>query len=344
MDDWILHVDLDQFLAAVEILRRPELAGSPGRRRRRRRPAAGRARSWRRRRTRRGRSVCGRACRLAWPPASARTRCSSRRTARPTTPRPPGDGDAAVVPRGVEVWGWDEAFVGRPHRRPRGARPRVQARVLAETGLTCAVGIGETKLQAKTATGFAKPGGVARLTRQRRGSPTMGDRPVTALWGIGGRTARRLAELGIRTVVDLAAADHRRAGPPLRPDDRAAPQVLGLGGDDSPVVDEPHVPRSRSREVTFERDLTEPGRDRRPRRPAGRRGDRVGRRRGAAGHPRRRQGAHGDVLHPHQDQQAARSRRPTRRMLLGPARVVLERFETPPGRLLGVRVVLELPA
>jgi DNA polymerase-4 len=32
--------------------------------------------------------------------------------------------------------------------------------------------------------------------------------------------------------------------------------VLGLGGDDAPVVDEPYVPRSRSREVTFEHDLT----------------------------------------------------------------------------------------
>ena len=26
---WVLHVDLDQFLAAVEVLRRPELAGRP---------------------------------------------------------------------------------------------------------------------------------------------------------------------------------------------------------------------------------------------------------------------------------------------------------------------------
>ena len=26
---WVLHVDLDQFIAAVEILRRPELAGVP---------------------------------------------------------------------------------------------------------------------------------------------------------------------------------------------------------------------------------------------------------------------------------------------------------------------------
>src|SRR5205085_3266433 len=27
--DWVLHVDLDQFIAAVEVLRRPELAGLP---------------------------------------------------------------------------------------------------------------------------------------------------------------------------------------------------------------------------------------------------------------------------------------------------------------------------
>ncbi len=31
---WVLHVDLDQFIAAVEVLRRPELAGLPGRGRR----------------------------------------------------------------------------------------------------------------------------------------------------------------------------------------------------------------------------------------------------------------------------------------------------------------------
>src|SRR5215213_1351950 len=29
MADWILHVDLDQFLAAAELLRHPELAGRP---------------------------------------------------------------------------------------------------------------------------------------------------------------------------------------------------------------------------------------------------------------------------------------------------------------------------
>ena len=125
------------------------------------------------------------------------------------------------------------------------------------TRLTCAVGIGETKLQAKTATGFAKPGGVAMLTRASW-IETMGDRPVTAVWGIGDRTARRLADAGVHTVVELARADHaelaRRFGPRIGPHLR----VLALGGDDAPVTAAPHVARSRSREVTFEHDVADP--------------------------------------------------------------------------------------
>ena len=81
---------------------------------------------------------------------------------------------------------------------------------------------------------------------------------MTAISGIGTRIAARLGELGITTVADLAAADHhelaRRFGPTIGPYLR----LLGLGGGDAPVVDEPHVPRSRSREVTFEHDLTDP--------------------------------------------------------------------------------------
>jgi DNA polymerase-4 len=140
---------------------------------------------------------------------------------------------------------------------PEALAHRIKAHVLADTGLSCAVGIGDTKLQAKTATGFAKPGGVARLTRQEW-LPTMGARPVTAIWGIGDRIAQRLADAGIHTVAELAHCDHedlaRRFGPRIGPSLR----LLGMGGWDDAVVDEPWVPKSRSKETTYPRDLADP--------------------------------------------------------------------------------------
>jgi DNA polymerase-4 len=160
------------------------------------------------------------------------------------------------LPVVVEEWGWDEAVVGATTDDPEALARQLQARVQAETGLSCAVGIGETRLQAKTATGFAKPGGIARLTRQTW-LAVMGHQPVTALWGIGERTAARLADARIRTVAELARADHhdlaRRFGPTIGPHLR----LLGLGGHAAPIDGRPHVARSRSRETTFARDLTD---------------------------------------------------------------------------------------
>ena len=155
----------------------------------------------------------------------------------------------------VEVWGWDEAFVGATSDDPESLAREIQARVLAETALSAAVGIGETRLLAKTATGFAKPGGVARLARADW-FDVMGDRDVTAIWGIGGRTAKRLAELGISTVRQLAWADLEPLTSAFGPAIGPHLKVLGLGGDDAPLVDEPWVARSRSKEQTFERDVT----------------------------------------------------------------------------------------
>jgi DNA polymerase-4 len=162
-----------------------------------------------------------------------------------------------TFPATVEVWGWDEAFMGVVTDDPEAFAHDVKAKVVATTGLSCAVGIGDTRLLAKTATRAAKPGGVARLTR-REWIPTMGAKPVTEIWGIGTRTAARLAELGIVTVEDLARADHeqlaRHFGPTIGPHLR----VLGLGGDDTPIVDEPHIARGRSKEETFTTDVVEP--------------------------------------------------------------------------------------
>jgi DNA polymerase-4 len=253
---WILHVDLDQFLAAVEVLRRPELAGRPvvvggdGDPSRPRQVVATASYEAREFGVRSGMPL-GRAARLCpdavflpsdrpvYEEASERVMSTLR-----------------SMPVVVEVWGWDEAFLGANTDDPESLARDVKTRVLAETHLTCAVGIGQTRLQAKTATGFAKPGGIARLSR-RTWLETMGDRPVTALWGVGARTAIRLAELEIRTVSELAQSDHRQLAAHFGPTIGPHLKLLGIGGHDAPIVDEPHEPRSRSKEVTFERDLTD---------------------------------------------------------------------------------------
>jgi DNA polymerase-4 len=254
--DWILHLDLDQFLAAVEILRRPELAGrpvvvggdgDPSRARQVVATASYEARAFGVRSgmpLRRAAAKCPDAVflpsdRPAYEAASARVMATLR-----------------SFPVVVEVWGWDEAFVATDRDDPEGVARELQAGVLAQTGLTCAVGIGETKLQAKTATGFAKPGGIARLTGQSW-MATMGGRPVTAVWGIGERMAQRLADAGIRTIAELARADGQELAQRFGPTVGPHLTVLGQGGDAARVVDESRVPRSRSREVTFPDDLTD---------------------------------------------------------------------------------------
>lgn len=253
---WVLHVDLDQFLAAVEVLRRPELAGRPV-------VVGGDGNPNRPRQVVATASYEARAfgVRSGMPLAQAARRCPDAVFL--ASDHPAYDGASAKVmatlrtfPVVVEVWGWDEAFLGATTDDPGALALSVRERLLAETGLSCAVGIGDTRLLAKTATRTAKPGGIARLTRAEW-IPMFGAEPVTTIWGVGARTASRLRDLGIVTVEQLARADldvlAARFGPRIGPH----LQVLGLGGDDAPIVDEPHVSRSRSKEVTFERDLTD---------------------------------------------------------------------------------------
>lgn len=252
--DWVLHVDLDQFLAAVEIRRRPELAGRPI-------VVGGDGDPDRPRQVVATASYEARAhgVRSGMPLRTARRRCPDAVFL--PSDRPAYEAASAEVmavlrdlPLLVEEIGWDEAFLAAGTDDPEGLAAVVRAAVHDRTGLSCAVGIGETKLQAKTATGFAKPGGIARLTRATW-FPTMGAEPVTALWGIGPRIAARLEELGIATVLDLARTDHevlaRAFGPTTGPHLR----VLGLGGGEDRVRTEPRVAKGRSREVTYEQDI-----------------------------------------------------------------------------------------
>jgi DNA polymerase-4 len=156
----------------------------------------------------------------------------------------------------VEVLGWDEAFMAVTADDPEVFAEQVRAAVLERTGLHCSVGIGDNKLRAKIATEFGKPRGTYRLTEENW-FEVMGERPTDALWGIGRKTARRLAELGIHTVRQLAETDARLLADAIGPTMGPWYRRLGRGADTSAVDATPYVPRGHGRETTFQENLTD---------------------------------------------------------------------------------------
>jgi DNA polymerase-4 len=247
---WVLHVDLDQFIAAVEVLRRPELRGLP--------VVVGGDGDPAKRGVVSTASYEARAhgVHSGLPLRTAARRC-------PEAVFLPVDKEAyeavsaevMATLRGfdavVEVLGWDEAFLAVDTDDPEGVARQIAERVRAATHLDCSVGIGSNKLQAKLATGFGKPAGVFRITGDTW-FEVLGDRPTDALWGIGAKTAKRLAGLGIGTVRELAAADPDALAGHFGPTTGPWLVLLARGRDISPVTDTPYVPRSRSREATFQ--------------------------------------------------------------------------------------------
>jgi DNA polymerase-4 len=156
----------------------------------------------------------------------------------------------------VEVLGWDEAFLAVDTDDPESVAREIAERVRAATDLDCTVGIGQNKLQAKLATGFGKPAGVFRLTYQTW-FEVLGDRPTDALWGIGAKTAKRLAGLGIATVGDLATADPDHLAGHFGPTIGPWLVLIARGHGSSEVDDTPYLVRSRGRETTFQQNISD---------------------------------------------------------------------------------------
>ena len=256
MTSWILHVDLDQFLAAVEVLRHPELAGLPV-------------------------VVGGRGDpteRAVVSTASYEARAFGIRSGMPLRLAARKCPDAVFLPvdrpvyeaaseqvmatlravpgATVQVLGWDEAFVGVETDDPEQVARRIQADVLAATGLHCSVGIGDTTTRAKIATDFGKPRGTYTLTRESW-MAEMGHRPTQAIWGIGPRIAGRLAGLGIDTVADLVHADEEALAAEFGPTMGPHYARLGRGGGHTTVDPTPWVARAHGRETTYQHDLVE---------------------------------------------------------------------------------------
>ena len=252
---WVLHVDLDQFIAAVEMLRRPELRGRPvvvggdgdPAKRGVVSTASYEAREY--------------GVHSGLPLRTAARRCPDAvflPVDRETYEKASEEVMAALRGFGAttEVMGWDEAFVAVETDDPEAFARQIAAGIRAATSLESTVGIGQNKLQAKLATGFGKPAGVFRLTFGTW-FEVLGARPTDALWGIGGKTARKLAGLGIHTVAGLAAADPAALAAAFGPTIGPWLVQTGRGLDPSVVTDEPYRPRGHGREETFQQNISE---------------------------------------------------------------------------------------
>jgi DNA polymerase-4 len=253
---WILHVDLDQFLAAVEERRHPELAGLPV-------IVGGNGDPTEPRKVVTCASYPARefGVHAGMPLRTAARKCPDATF----LPSDPAAYDAASeevmnLLRGlgypVEVWGWDEAYVGADVDDPIDLAERIRTTIAAEAHLSCSVGISDNKQRAKVATGLAKPHGIYQLT-DANWTTVMGDREVDALWGVGPKTARRLADMDITSVTQLAATDPDTLTTAFGPTTGLWLLLLAKGGGDTTVSAEPWIPRSRSHVVTFPRDLTD---------------------------------------------------------------------------------------
>lgn len=119
------------------------------------------------------------------------------------------------------------------------------------TGLTASAGVGPNKLVAKIASDVNKPDGL--LVVPPLAVPEfLAPLPVSRLWGVGPKTAARLAELNIKTVADV-----RRVGVGLLEQKlgKYGPFLAELAwGNDPRAVEQSREAKSRGSETTFAED------------------------------------------------------------------------------------------
>lgn len=254
----VLHIDMDAFYASVEIRERPELAGRPV-------VVAGGSSPAGDRGVVLSASYQARAfgIRSAMPVAQARRLCPQAEFVPPHFPR------YAEVSQGVmalfreitplvEPLSLDEAFldVGGSVRRlgmsSAGIGEWIRGQVYDAHRVTCSVGVAPSKFLAKLASGLCKPDGLLVVPADGV-LEFLHPLPLSALWGVGQRTAQALHRLGCTTVADVASM-------PLAALRRAVGAAgarhlheLANGRDDRRVVpDQPE--KSLGAEQTFGRD------------------------------------------------------------------------------------------
>jgi DNA polymerase-4 len=251
----ILHVDLDAFYAAVEVLDNPELRGKPI-------LVGGDG----------PRSVVTTAsyearpfgCRSAQPMSVAKRLCPQAIIVRPRFGRYHemsnrmfdilGDFTPLIEPISI-----DEAFLDLTGSQRllgdgESVARRIKQRVRDELGLTISVGVAPNKFLAKLASDLHKPDGLT-VIRPEDIDHVLPPLPISRIWGIGPKTAAKLHELGIRTFGDI------RKLPPDLLADRFGSEAeryhrLSHGLDDRPVTPDSQA-KSIGQEQTFGIDIAD---------------------------------------------------------------------------------------
>ncbi len=256
----ILHVDLDAFFASVEILDDPALRDKP---------------------------VCvgGAAQRGVIASASYEARRFGVRSAMASTVARRLCPELIILPGRFDRYeeysrrfhalindltpeyeplGLDEAFadlrsLGRLGVRPVEAAWELRRRIRGELALECGVGLGRNKLFAKLASKTSKPRVVDQALVPGAGvvwvSPALeqqwlAELPVRALWGVGPQTAKKLHQLGLRWVRDLAKVDENTLARHLG-SSMARTLVAYAHGDDERVVETHRPLKSVGHDTTF---------------------------------------------------------------------------------------------
>jgi DNA polymerase-4 len=200
----VLHVDMDAFYASVELIDRPHLRGRPVI------VGAGGGRGVVLSATYEARRA---GVHSAMPMSRARRLCPAAEVISPDHRRYSQVSAGVMeifrsVTPAVEPLSLDEAFLGVSGAMRRLGSPTqiaqlVRERVLTEQRITCSVGVAATKFVAKLASSRCKPDGLLVVPADESVA-YLHPLPVSALWGVGERTAEHLHRLGLLTVGDIA--------------------------------------------------------------------------------------------------------------------------------------------
>jgi len=158
-----------------------------------------------------------------------------------------------------EQWGLDEAFLDTSSKASSFEEAKqlamaIKQEIYEKEKLTCSIGIAHNKLVAKIASDFQKPDGLMAVD-ESDAERFLAPLPVRKLLWVGKKTERKLNKLGIKTIGDLASFDvsilMEKFGV------MGAQYHFSARGIDHSEVAESGEVKSVSREITFEEDTSD---------------------------------------------------------------------------------------